>query len=284
MRISLSVIFVGSILMTLALPASAQTVGGGLLRQYELFGETWYDRMGYSVASAGDVNCDGVDDIIVGAIGVQVGGVDRGAAFVYSGADGSELHRFDGINASGNFGFSVSGAGDVDGDGYDDVIIGAPYVNSMTRTNEGRAYVYSGFDGHKLHRFDGANSEDRLGFAVSGAGDINGDGLADLLVSSLWFDEGHLTNSGAVDIFSGADGSLLRHFPGGSPEDYFGYSVSAAGDVDADGVPDVIIGAANANISGKSDAGRAYVYSGASGRKLHRMDGENSFDLYGFSV
>ena len=107
MRTLLAAVFAGSLLIALALPASAQAVGGGLLPLCETVGESWYDHIGYSVASAGDVNADGVEDVIVGAIGFEIAGVNRGSAFVYSGADGSELYRFDGINASDHFGFSV---------------------------------------------------------------------------------------------------------------------------------------------------------------------------------
>lgn len=264
--------------------ASAQ-VGGGPYAYEQFLGDAAFARLGYSVARAGDVNADGVEDYIIGASGLEVSGmIDAGAAYVYSGADASLLYTFPGIVPGGNFGLSVAAAGDVDGDGFDDVIIGAPYVSPVGSPNEGRAYVYSGVDGHKIFRFDGRNTEDRLGFSVAGAGDVNGDGLDDLLVSSIWSSESGLNQSGCVDLYSGANGQVLLHWDGGSPNDYFGYSVAAAGDANNDGIPDILIGAPNADPNGNVDSGRVFVYSGANGNKLQRIDGAAAFDWFGFSV
>jgi hypothetical protein len=273
------------LLYALATPSAAQEVGGGNLAYEQFFGSDLTARFGYSVARAGDVNNDGTEDYIIGAIGVQVGLLDGvGAAYVYSGADASILHTFTGTNAGGNFGFSVDGAGDVDGDGYDDVIIGAPYVGPGASPREGRAFVYSGFDGHKIFRFDGANAEDRLGFSVAGAGDVNGDGLDDVLVGSIWSSQNGLPESGSADLFSGANGQAIYHWDGGSPRDYLGYSVAGAGDVNNDGVPDLLVGVPSANPGGVADAGRVFVYSGATGKKIYRLDGTAAYDWLGFSV
>ena len=273
------------LLFAVTAPAISQEVGGGNYPYEQFLGTELGQRMGYSVANAGDVNNDGKDDYIIGAIGTQVAHMtEAGAAYVYSGADGSLLHTFTGPSPGARFGFSVDGAGDVDGDGYDDVIIGAPYVGPVSSPNEGRAYVYSGADGHRIHRFDGAAADYLLGFSVSGAGDVNGDGLADVIVGSIWCNESGLTESGAADLYSGANGQPLYHWDGGSPRDYFGYSVSEAGDVNNDGVPDVMVGVPGANPNGLTDAGRVFVYSGADGKKIHRIDGTNAFDWFGFSV
>ncbi|MBC8404436.1 MAG: FG-GAP repeat protein [Planctomycetes bacterium] len=263
----------------------AQSVGGGLYAQFQHLGENANAQMGYSVARAGDTNADGVEDYIVGAIGVEVGGLANvGAAYLYSGADGSLLRTFPGVAENGNFGFCVDAASDVNNDGYDDVIIGAPYVSPPGSANEGRAYVYSGFDGKKLYRFDGRSSEDRLGFAVAGAGDVNGDGFDDVLVTSLWCSESGFNQAGCVDLYSGANGSILRQWKGGQPNNYFGYSIAGPGDTNADGTPDVMIGVPTASPNGQIQAGRVFVYSGSDGSRLHRIDGAAPFDWFGFSL
>ncbi len=246
----------------------SQQVGGGLYAYEQFFGAAAGEGMGYSVANAGDVNADGIDDYIIGAIHVEVSGMtDAGAAYVYSGADASLIYTFLGVVPDGNFGFSVAGAGDVNADGFDDVIIGAPYVSPVGSPNEGRAYVYSGATGLKLYRFDGRSAEDRLGFSVAGAGDVNGDGRADLLVGSIWSAESGLPQSGCVDLYSGLNGSVIHHWDGGSPNDFFGYSVAGAGDA-----------------NGNPDSGRVYLYSGVTGAKLQRLDGDAAYDWLGFAV
>ena len=125
----------------------------------------------------GDVNNDGIDDFIVGARR----GDNGGSARVLSGSDGTALYTFGGDNAEDQFGFSVSGAGDVNNDDIDDFIVGARFDDNNGSAS-GSARVLSGSDGAVLYTFNGDNAEDQFGFSVSGAGDLNNDGYADLIV------------------------------------------------------------------------------------------------------
>jgi len=206
---------------------------------YTFSGEAAGDQFGFSVSDAGDVNNDGFPDFIIGAPFHDSAGADRGRAYVYSGLTGSLLYTFDGAGAGDNFGYSVSGAGDVDTNGYDDVIIGAP-LNDFAGTNAGQAYVYSGSNGALLYTFTADSAGDDFGRSVSGAGDVNNDGFADVIVGAPLYDDPINTlATGRAYVYSGANGSLLYTFIGqcyniscdDSLDMGFGQSVSGAGDV-----------------------------------------------------
>ena len=237
------------------------------------------------VVVVGDVNGDGKADFIVGARGADPGGrADAGSAYVYSGADGSLLYQKDGGAASDRLGVSVSTAGDMNGDGKEDFIVGAYYVDPGGRANAGSAYIYSGADGSLLYQRDGGAAGDNFGLSVSTAGDVNGDGKADFIVGALWADPGGRFDAGSAYVYSGADGSLLYLRDGGVADDRFGFSVSTAGDVNGDGNADFIVGAFAASPGGRVNAGSAYVYSGADGALLYQRDGGAAGDNFGISV
>ena len=256
---------------------------GSLL--YQRDGGAAGDNFGYSVSTAGDVNGDGKADFIVGAHSADPGGRgSAGSAYVYSGADGSLLYQRDGGSAGDEFGYSVSTAGDVNGDGKADFIVGGLYADPSGRADAGSAYVYSGADGSLLYQKDGGAASDRLGVSVSTAGDVNGDGKTDFIVGAHAADPGGRSAAGSAYVYSGAGGVLFYQRDGGAAGDQFGYSVSAAGDVNGDGKADFIVGATRADPGDRADAGSAYVYSGAEGSILHQRDGETAGDQFGTSV
>ena len=239
-------------------------------------GEAGADRFGRSVSGAGDVDNDGADDVIVGAWDNDAAGSGAGRAYVYSGQTSALLYTFTGTLGSDNFGWSVSGVGDVNLDGHDDVIVSARNAGGT-----GETYLYSGIDGTLLHTFSGASAGDRFGWSVSGAGDVNGDLIPDIVIGAPGTAPSGVP--GLAYVYSGADYSELYMFTGEGPDDSFGGEVADAGDVNNDGRADVIVGA-NLNDAGGVSAGRAYVYSGLNGSVLHTFTGLSAGGEFGFSV
>ncbi len=251
---------------------------------YQKSGPSDNDYMGWSVSGAGDVNGDSKDDFIVGAPFADTGdGTPTGSAFVYSGADGTLLYQKDGNN--GNLlGTSVAGAGDVNGDGKDDFIIGAPLDGPGGLANAGSAFVFSGATGDTLYRKDGSAAGDFLGFFVAGARDVNGDGKADFIIGAPYASPGGLANAGSAYIYSGADGTLLYQKDGSASGDLLGLSVAGVQDLNGDGKSEFVIGAPFASPGVLTNAGSAYVYSGVDGALLYQKDGAADLDNLGTSV
>ncbi len=248
---------------------------------YVFSGEQANDQLGISVASAGDVNNDNFDDVIIGAYRNDANGIDAGRAYIFSGQTGDTLYIFGGEAADDRFGTSVASAGDVNNDGFGDVIIGSVY-NDGTGSNAGRAYVFSGQTGGSLYVFSGEAADDNFGFPVTSAGDVNRDGFDDLIIGAD-YNDGSGIDAGRAYVFSGQTGDTLYVFGGESAEDHFGFPVSSAGDVDSDGYADLMIGA-TANDAAGQDAGRVYLFSGRNGDTIHVFTGTAEFEYYGASA
>ncbi len=260
---------------------SALPVGMGLAAAAaEYSGEAGNDKAGFAVSNAGDVNGDGFDDVIIGAYGNADAGADAGAAYLILGSAspssfglGSADARFTGAAAGDAAGLSVSTAGDFDGDGLADVVVGA-YGNGDGGIRAGAAYLILGGPSpgnlglaSADARFTGESAGELAGFGVSDAGDVDGDGLGDLLVGA-YADGGGGAGAGAAYLILGraAPTSLNLAFAdakyiGEAASDAAGYDVSGAGDVDADGFDDVLVGALGQDTGGSS-AGAAYLVLG----------------------
>lgn len=255
---------------TLMLLAVATADAADCRSEFFFAGEAAADCFGSAVAGGVDVNDDGRPDIIVGAPYRSSGG----GVYVYSGLDGSALYQFDGENPGDAFGWSVAAAGDVDHDGRGDILVGAiGYADST-----GRAYVFSGATGARLLTFDGTQEKDRMGFAVAGMNDLNGDGYGDIAVSAVGYDyQG--SGRGAVFVISGKDTSQIHFLPGAVDIEY-GYSIAAAGDANNDGFTDLIVG----QPSYSGGMGLVHVYSGQTGGYMATYWGQRAGDGMGWSV
>jgi hypothetical protein len=238
------------------------TLEGDSFQEHGFTGAYPGDYLGFSVASAGDVNADGFDDIIVGAPFFDGLGTDKGFAYIYSGGPNMDyspdLAMF-GQFVNERFGYSVAPAGDVNNDGYDDVIVGAIGAGAVL----GKAYIH--FGGATMNNIPDVilSAElpgDFFGISVSTAGDVNDDGFSDVIVGAY----GYNGYTGKAYLYHGGssmDNVADLTFYSGVSGGIFGVSVSCAGDVNADGYSDVCIGESGYN----SNSGRAYVYLGGPG-------------------
>ncbi len=253
-----------------------------------LYGSASGDRFGESVAGAGDVDADGYDDVIVGA--PYAGGLDKGTVYVFHGSptglSTSATTSVNGASSLAYLGMSVSGAGDVNGDGYDDVVVGAPGYDTFAGVacvHYGSASGVSSSGATTLTETTTAG--EYFGYAVAGAGDLNGDGYADVVVGAPYAS----SSTGFVSVYSGSAGGVTTSgattLTGTEADGNFGFSVAGAGDVDGDGFGDLVVGA-SANSS--AGTGWGYVYrgsaSGLSTTAVATFEGDAAVDLLGFSV
>ena len=253
------------------------------------------DQAGTSVAAAGDVNGDGRGDVVVGAPGADGNGrQDSGSAYVVFGPAapnqidlatlGGNGFRIDGAGAGDRTGRSVAGAGDVNGDGRADLLVGAHGADSHGQANSGAAYVVFGRNsgaavdlaalGDRGFRIDGGATSERAGWTVAPAGDVNEDGRADVLVGALFADHNLRESSGSAYVVFGANatasvdlaalGDRGFQIDGASARDFTGEAIAPAGDVNGDGKGDVLVGATFADNNGRESSGSAYVLYGKS--------------------
>jgi hypothetical protein len=311
-----------------AINLSAIALGTG---GFVINGENTGDESGYSVSNAGDVNGDGLDDLIVGARNADPSGtVDAGKSYVVFGktnntainlstiASGTGGFVINGENVNNLSGASVSNAGDVNGDGLDDLIVGAFLASLNSKLQIGKSYIIFGKTNNTAINLsaigtegfvvNGENMNDYSGYSISTAGDVNGDGLDDLIVSAHVADSNGKVKAGksyvifgkkdstTIDLSAIASGTGGFVINGENVNDESGFSVSNAGDVNGDGLDDLIVGVHKADLSGKSDAGKSYVVFGktnntainlsdiASGTGGFVINGENAGDDSGISV
>jgi len=286
---------------------------------FAINGEDIFDFAGISVAAAGDINGDGIDDLAIGASGVSSGANYSGSTYVVFGKNqpwpaAVELSALDGGNGFeiqggspyGESGAAVAAAGDINGDGIDDLLIGAPFAAGFN----GRGYVVFGsdetwaanisladLDGTNGFAMDAVNTGDTLGSAVSGAGDVNGDGFDDLVIGATLAGTAGAYSGAAYVVFgknqawtgainlgnlNGSNGFAIR---GLSQGDELGQSLGGDFDLNGDGVSDVVAGAPGADPGGDG-SGAAYVVFGKNQTwpatlAVSSLNGSNGFAING---
>jgi len=225
------------------------------------------DQLGTGLESAGDVDGDGAQDVIASATGSDT-------AYVYSGKDGHVLLTLHGEAKGDNFGNHASSVGDIDHDGHADVIVGAP-ANKAGGEGAGRAYVYSGKDGHVLLTLTGERAGDQFGSAVTGYTDAK---HAFLVVGAP---TAGARKTGRVYVYDKLSDKPKFTFDSDSTGNLLGYMFLAVlGDVDADGVPD-IYASDWSNAARGPATGRVYVYSGRTGKPLLTLTGGAAGEGFG---
>jgi hypothetical protein len=224
---------------------------------------------GLRLAGVGDVDGDGTPDLAIGDWSAEQNGTQLGAVSLHSGGDGALLQVLWGTKWSDMFGDEIAGAGDVDGDGRSDVIVGAMQYEPSGVGLPGYAKVYSGASGQVLYHWTGTTPHGGFGWAVSGAGDVDGDGHADLAV-------GAALSGVNVWIFSGADGSVLHALDPGSSAS----CLAGGADLDGDGVPDLAVGSSNWGFN----EGRLSVWSGRTWMLIFQAQGSGANQYLGSAL
>ncbi len=294
---------------------------------FKIDGEMSGDQSGFSVSIAGDVNGDGYADLLIGAMGhanntgrsyVVFGGptVGAGGTIALSGLNGTNGFKLDGEVIGDHSGISVSTVGDINSDGYADLLIGAYFHASTT----GRSYVVFGamnvgaggrislssLNGTNGFKLDGELISDRSGISVSGAVDFNSDGHADLVIGAFGYPNsagvgrsyvifgGPNVGDGGVILLATVNGTNGIKFDGEASGDYSGNSVSAGGDINGDGRADLLISSPDhTNRTGRSYVAFGGLNVGSGGRVLlsslngtngFKLDGEASGDYGGYPV
>ncbi len=235
---------------------------------------------GEAIRAVGDVNGDGRPDILVGARLQSIDGNDgQGQAYVFSGMDGSWL----GVTLKAPipqggafFGAALATINDQNQDGKRDVIVGAPQQSFGDNQSEGAVFVMSPVNGQLLSILLHPNPQTRasFGFAVESLGDVNGDAVTDFAVSAPFQIVEGRPSQGQVYVFSGANRQRLYtlNTPEPIPSARFGFAVAAMGDVNNDGIGDILVGAPTADLPSIRNAGRAFISSGADGTVLHVLN------------
>lgn len=235
-------------------------------------GQNSNDFLGTASSVGPDLDGDGFAEIAVGATGLHNGAKQVGGALILSGRDFSIYDTVYGAQDLDSAGYSVAWCGDVDNDGVADLAVGAPDFASSVGAASGQVRIHSGQTGIVIRAIKGATKGGWFGKALADLGDVNGDGIDDLLVGAP-FDPTNGGGAGRVLICSGSDGSTLLAVDG-DPGSKSGWSVANVGDLDADLVNDFAVGAPSADGPHQFDrVGSVRVHSGATGAKLWEFDG-----------
>ncbi|MFN8549270.1 MAG: FG-GAP-like repeat-containing protein [Candidatus Eisenbacteria bacterium] len=227
---------------------------------------------GAALSSAGDVNADGRDDVLIGAPHFSNGQTAEGAAYLFlgtaSGLAATASWTVEGGSTNVLFGDALANAGDVNGDGFADVLVSAPNM-SAPEAGEGRVNLYlgssSGLAATPVRSYEGNQAAAGFGRSVGTAGDVNGDGLADFLIGSPGMN-GNVPGEGKAFLFLGSSVSLpfaaQLSFESSQTSPEFGGAVATAGDVNGDGFSDLAVGATKFD-GAATDDGAVFVYHGA---------------------
>ncbi len=225
------------------------------------------------VKAVGDVNGDGIIDY---AIPLHHSNVAPGGIWdevsVYSGADDSLIHSFTSTVANQNFGVAIAAGGDLNNDGFDDILVGSSWWGTGALVTAGRVISYSGLDGTVIHTVLGLGAGAQFGASIVGLGDIDGDGHGDYLAGAPYFQDASLTQGGYAQVVSGFDGSAIFTFFGPNSS-RAGKSIDNIGDINGDGITDFGISEPQFAFPLSTPIGRVRIRSGADGTVIHAIFG-----------
>lgn len=235
------------------------------------------DKFGTDIAAVGDVDGDQLPDFVVGAPFHD----DKGTVFLLKGIDGTVVWDEDGEDDGDEFGHAVAGGHDVTGDGIPDIVVGSyRNGNGASGNDSGRVVALDGIDGSEIWESFGFQKNSWFGYSVAMVGDLNDDGLSDVLVGTPLQDDLQMNNNGAVYLLHGAVGGMFASWTGEKSDERFGWDVADPGDVNMDGSPDLLVGAYAYEDDAGSKGGRAVVIHGRLAPVM-RTDGQVSVHAVG---
>jgi hypothetical protein len=273
---------------SLLLQAGSVTVHSGAdgLALYRVRGEKSDSLLGSAVAAAGDHDADGWPDWIAGSP-EQSGDYlhrERGIVHVFSGPDGSQLLRLQGQDGFEHFGSALAALADVDSDGVPDLAVGAPDADPGGVVDGGRVTLHSGAGGAILLTVVGLAAGERLGAALAGVRDLDGDGRADFLAAAPQASGLMGLEVGQVRAYSSASGGLIQTWEGNAPLMRLGTVLAAIRDLDGDGWPEVAAGAPDADGPAGATAGQVWILDPRRGAVLAVLHGVAANERYGAAV
>lgn len=244
-----------------------------------------------------DVNGDGFSDVAIASTGADNG---RGRVDVYygsaSGISAMPSATLRGAELNASFGFSIASAGDVNGDGFGDLVVGAPQSSPSGRMGAGSVHVFlggsSGIGSIAVVVLEGETASSQFGTAVQGIGDVNADGRADIAAGAPLAAPGGRTEAGAVSVFAGTASGIaatpLRVLEGPRAHERFGSAVAGGGDINGDGVADLAVGSSAAEVMGRVQAGAFSVFHGSNtgpaSSATRLVEGTTAYDNLGCAL
>jgi len=261
------------------LTAAVLTAGSSSAQSllFNLPGNAAGDRFGEPIRATGDVDGDGVGDLIAGS---RAGVLGTGYAHVVSGSSGTTIHALTGAAPGDWYGTAIDGIGDLDGDGRSEFAVGAPLAGPG---GAGEVTVYDGASGGVKYVLSGDAPGDHFGWSVTGLEDVDGDQLPDLAVGAVDDDDGG-ASAGTVRVFSGATGGVLYTLIGTQTNQLFGYAVAGVPDVSGDGLCELVAGAPHLVSLNNPATGEARLFDGATGALLYTWSGFQANDAFGRAV